>query len=83
MLEIFSLYAKREIVEKHNRYALYHPSAEAVASMIVDMPYKITNAVLVNTTLYFMIGLRRDAGAFFFFLLISFSMMLSMSMFFR
>ncbi|KAF2450443.1 ABC multidrug transporter [Karstenula rhodostoma CBS 690.94] len=83
MLEIFSLYAKREIVEKHNRYTLYHPSAEALASMIVDMPYKITNAVLVNTTLYFMVNLRRDAGSFFFFFLISFSMLLSMSMFFR
>lgn len=30
ILEIIGLYAKRTIVEKHNRYALYHPSAEAV-----------------------------------------------------
>ncbi|KAF1971594.1 opaque-specific ABC transporter CDR3, partial [Bimuria novae-zelandiae CBS 107.79] len=83
MIEVFSLYSKREIVEKHNRYALYHPSAEAFSSMIVDMPYKVTNAVLVNTTLYFMTNLRRDAGAFFFFFLVAFSMLLAMSMFFR
>ncbi|KAL5426918.1 hypothetical protein PMIN04_001642 [Paraphaeosphaeria minitans] len=62
---------------------MMHPSAEALASMIVDMPYKITNAVIVNTTLYFMANLRRDAGSFFFFFLVAFSMLLSMSMFFR
>ncbi|KAF2995891.1 hypothetical protein E8E13_004640 [Curvularia kusanoi] len=83
MLEIMSLYAKREIVEKHNRYALYHPSAEAMASMIMDLPYKILNSLAVNCTLYFMAGLRRDAGAFFFFYLIAFTTTLSMSMFFR
>lgn len=83
ILEIFSLYSKRTIIEKHNRYALYHPSAEALSSMIFDMPYKVLNCILVNTTLYWMAGLRKDAGAFFFFLLIAFSMLMSMSMFFR
>ncbi|KAH7080571.1 ABC-2 type transporter-domain-containing protein [Paraphoma chrysanthemicola] len=83
MLEIMSLYAKRTIVEKHNRYALYHPSAEAMSSMIIDMPYKITNAIIVNSTLYFMANLRREAGPFFYFLLVAFTMMMSMSMFFR
>ena len=83
LLEIMSLYAKRQIVEKHNRYALYHPSAEAISSLIVDMPYKLMNALLVNTTLYFMGNLRREPGPFFFYLLISFFTMMSMSMFFR
>lgn len=76
-------YEKRQIVEKHNRYALYHPSAEAMASLIMDLPYKITNSIVVNSTLYFMTGLRREPGPFFFFLLVSFTMTLSMSMFFR
>lgn len=83
LLEILSLYAKRTIVEKHNRYALYHPSAEAISSMIMDLPYKFSNAILVNTTLYFMSNLRREPGPFFFFLLISIATMLSMSMLFR
>lgn len=83
ILEIFSLYAKRPIVEKHNRYALYHPSTESLSSMLFDMPYKIINCILVNTTLYFMSNLRREAGAFFFFLLNAFLMLMSMSMFFR
>ncbi|KAK4223741.1 ABC-2 type transporter-domain-containing protein [Podospora fimiseda] len=82
-LEILTLYAQRPIVEKHDRYALYHPSAEAVASMLCDMPYKVANTIVFNLTLYFMTNLRREAGAFFFFLLISFFTVLAMSMIFR
>lgn len=51
--------------------------------MIVDIPYKILNCILVTTTLYFMANLRRDAGSYFFFLLVGFTTGLSMSMFFR
>ncbi|KAG6090993.1 ZEB2-regulated ABC transporter 1 [Claviceps sp. LM220 group G6] len=82
-LEILTLYSQRPIVEKHARYALYHPSAEAISSMLCDVPYKIANAILFNLTLYFMTNLRREVGAFFFFLLISFSTVLVMSMIFR
>ncbi|KAF7560817.1 hypothetical protein G7046_g3318 [Stylonectria norvegica] len=82
-LEILTLYSQRPIVEKHSRYALYHPAAEAVSSMICDMPYKVTNAITFNLALYFMTNLRREPGPFFFFLLISFSTVLVMSMIFR
>ncbi|KAL6707692.1 Multidrug resistance protein [Coniothyrium glycines] len=82
-LEMLTLYAQRPIVEKHARYALYHPSAEAFASMLTDMPYKIINAIIFNLILYFMTNLRRTPGNFFFFLLISFTLTLVMSMFFR
>ena len=51
--------------------------------MIVDVPYKIANCIIVNSTLYFMANLRREPGAFFFFLLTAFTMGLSMSMLFR
>lgn len=70
-------------MEKHNRYALYHPSAEAIASMLCDMPYKILNAFTYNLTLYFMTNLRREPGAFFYFLLLTFITTLCMSMIFR
>ncbi|KAI5452128.1 Multidrug resistance protein [Naganishia albida] len=82
-LEILTLYAQRAIVEKHVRFAFYHASAEAFASMLTDMPYKILNSIIFNITLYFMTNLRREAGAFFFFYLISFFLTLTMSMFFR
>lgn len=83
ILEIISLYAKRRIIEKHARNALYHPSAEALSSMVVDLPYKIVNAVITNITMYFMGNLRREPGAFFFFLLVIFTTTMTMSMLFR
>ncbi|KAF5256808.1 hypothetical protein FOXYS1_12697 [Fusarium oxysporum] len=83
ILEINTLYAQRPIVEKHARYALYHPSAEAFASMACDLPYKVLNAIVFNIVLYFMTNLNREPGAFFFFLLISFFTVLTMSMIFR
>ncbi|XEU95216.1 hypothetical protein FSHL1_000500 [Fusarium sambucinum] len=83
ILEIMTLYAKRNIVEKHARYALYHPSAEALSSMVVDLPYKIFNTIMMNTTMYFMGNLHRDPGHFFFFLLVSFVTTLNFSMLFR
>jgi len=51
--------------------------------MLCDMPYKVVNAIIFNLTLYFMTNLRREPGAFFFFLLISFATVLAMSMIFR
>lgn len=81
MLDIFMVHQKRKIVEKHNRYALYHPSAESIASIIADIPFKILNSLLVNMTMYFMSNLRREPGAFFFFLLVSFIMTMAVSPF--
>ena len=47
------------------------------------MPYKILNTIIFNLTLYFMTNLNRHPGNFFFFLLISFVLTLTMSMVFR
>ncbi|KAL4919817.1 CDR ABC transporter-domain-containing protein [Aspergillus aurantiobrunneus] len=54
-LEVLTLYSKRKIVEKHVRYALYHPSMEALASIAMDILFK-----LVNVTAYFTGNLRRE-----------------------
>ncbi|KAL6915284.1 hypothetical protein FSST1_006779 [Fusarium sambucinum] len=83
ILEIMLLYAKRPIVEKHNRYALYHPSAEALSSIIIDLPYKTVNAIICNTVLYFMCNLRPETGPYFFFLMGIYLVTLTMSMMFR
>lgn len=51
--------------------------------MLCDLPYKVTNTIIFNTTLYFITNLRREPGPFFFFLLFSFVTVLNMSMIFR
>ncbi|CAH2353807.1 pleiotropic ABC efflux transporter of multiple drugs [[Candida] railenensis] len=83
MLEIFSLYEARPIVEKHKKYALYHPSADALASIITELPAKISVCIAFNLVLYFMINFRREPGHFFFYLLINFFATLAMSHLFR
>ena len=51
VIEIITLYAQRPIIEKHKRYAFYHPSADALASVIVDFPQKLANALVFNTVI--------------------------------
>ncbi|KAH8695317.1 ABC-2 type transporter-domain-containing protein [Talaromyces proteolyticus] len=82
-LEVLTLYVQRPVVEKHAKYALYHPFSEAAASMICDLPCKIISTVCFNVPVYFMSDLRREAGAFFTFLLLSFTCTLTMSSIFR
>ncbi|OJJ97758.1 hypothetical protein ASPACDRAFT_1858481 [Aspergillus aculeatus ATCC 16872] len=82
-LEILTLWQQRPIVEKHDKYALYHPSAEAISSMLVDLPSKLIVSVVFNIILYFMSNLRRTAGHFFVFYLFSVTVTLTMSNIFR
>ncbi|PSR83352.1 ABC-2 type transporter [Coniella lustricola] len=70
--EINNLYAQRPIVEKHASYAFYHPATEALAGIVADIPVKFITAAVFNIVLYFMACLRREAGAFFLFFLITY-----------
>lgn len=81
--EVLTMWAQRPIVEKHTRYAFYHPSAEAVASMICDLPNKLLTSLFFNLILYFMADLHRSPSAFFTFYSFSLACLLTMSMFFR
>lgn len=83
VLEVMNLFAQRPIVEKHNRYALYHPSAEAIATFIADLPTKIVSSVIFDLTIYFMTNLRREVGPFFIFFMFSFLSTITMSIIFR
>ncbi|EZG03190.1 hypothetical protein H106_06691 [Trichophyton rubrum CBS 735.88] len=82
-LEILTLWHQRPIVEKHDKYALYHPSSEAISSILVDMPAKLAVAIVFNLIIYFMTNLRRTPGHFFIFFLFSFTTTLTMSNVFR
>ncbi|KAI0197464.1 ABC-2 type transporter-domain-containing protein [Astrocystis sublimbata] len=81
--EILLMWKQRPIVEKHNRYALYHPVADSIASIISDLPNKFLSAVLFQTVLYFFTNLRRTAAEFFTWFLFTLVLVLTMSMWFR
>ncbi|KAF2756238.1 hypothetical protein EJ05DRAFT_518928 [Pseudovirgaria hyperparasitica] len=81
--EVLTMWAQRPIVEKQSRYSLYHPSAEALASMLADLPSKIIASLAFNLSIYLLTNLRRAPAAFFTFYLFGFTCHLTMSMFFR
>ena len=83
LLELMALYEARPVVEKHKQYALYRPSAESIASIITEMPSKIIICICFNLVYYFMIHFKREAGPFFFYLLLNFAGTLAMSHLFR
>ncbi|KAJ8071471.1 hypothetical protein OCU04_001791 [Sclerotinia nivalis] len=81
--EINNLYSQRPIVEKQASYAFYHPFTEALAGVVVDIPVKFAIATGFNIILYFLAGLKREAGAFFIFFLFNFVAILTMSQIYR
>jgi ABC-type multidrug transport system ATPase subunit len=78
-LEVLTQYAQRPIVEKQSRYGFYHASAEAYASVIMDLPYKIGNCIGFNLVFYFMTNMNRAPGPFFFYLFVNFLLVLALS----
>ncbi len=83
MVEVATQYGQRPIVEKHKSYAFYHPFSDSLASLFADWPFKLVNVFIFDVILYFMTGLRREAGAFFILLLTTYLSTLVMSTFFR
>lgn len=57
----------------------YHPSADALACILHDLPWKIASVLAMNLIIYFMTNLRREAGHFFFFLFVVFLIFQTMS----
>ncbi|KAM5346289.1 hypothetical protein ACJ41O_009294 [Fusarium nematophilum] len=81
--EISNMFAQREIVTKHASFAFYHPAAEAAAGIVADIPIKFATAAVFNIVLYFLAGLRREAGNFFLYFLITYMSIFVMSAVFR
>ncbi|GME73197.1 unnamed protein product [Ambrosiozyma monospora] len=83
MLEILALFEARGIVEKHKKYALYHPSADAFASILTEIPAKLVTSIGFNLIFYFMVNFRRSPGHFFFYYLMNIMCTFVMSHMFR
>ncbi|CUM66587.1 uncharacterized protein PRCAT00004256001 [Priceomyces carsonii] len=83
LLEILSIFESKQIVEKHRNYALYRPSADALASILTELPNKIILSTAFNFPVYFLVNLRRNPGRFFFYWLMVFVATITMSHIFR
>ena len=81
--EVTDSFAGRPVLQKHKQFALYHPAAFCVAQIILDIPiilFQISHFALV---MYFMVGLRNDAAAFFTYWIFLFAVGMSMTTLFR
>jgi ATP-binding cassette subfamily G (WHITE) protein 2 (PDR) len=99
LVEISSQFAQRPIVvcthtplvtsvidyfkEKQSGFAMYHPGIDAISSLISLYPLKLLGVSLFNIILYFLAGLKREAGPFFIFMLFTYTMVLIMASIFR
>jgi hypothetical protein len=65
------LWEHQPIIKKQQQYRFYHPSAEAIASMVADLPNKILLSTVLNVLVYFLANMRRSSAALFTFYLFS------------
>ncbi|KAF4998964.1 hypothetical protein FGRMN_2763 [Fusarium graminum] len=81
--EVTDSFTGRPILAKHRSFALYNPAAVVIAQVVADLPIMLFQVSHFGLVLYFMVGLKMTAGAFFTYLLINYTTALSMTSFFR
>lgn len=81
--EVTDSFAGRPVLAKHKAFALYHPAASCIAQIVIDIPVLAFQVTQFSIVIYFLTGLKSDAGAFFTFWLIVFSIAMCMTAVFR
>lgn len=83
MSEVTDSFTGRPVLIKHKRFALYHPAAFCIAQIAADIPVLLIQVSHFSIVLYFMVGLKTDAGAFFTFWVLVFTTTMCMTALFR
>lgn len=60
------------MIIRHKTFAFYRPSAVCISRALVDIPFIAIQCIISSLIIYFLSGLRVDAGAFFIFLVYTF-----------
>lgn len=81
--EVTDSFAGRPVLAKHKSFAFYHPAAFCLAQIAADIPILLLQSTQFSIILYFLTGLRPEAGAFFTFLTIIFTLAMCMASVFR
>ncbi|RBR24283.1 uncharacterized protein FIESC28_02773 [Fusarium coffeatum] len=81
--EVTDSFTGRPILAKQRQFALYHPAAFVIAHVVADLPILLFQVSHFGIVLYFMVGLKATAGAFFTYLIINYVSALSMTSFYR
>ncbi len=81
--EVTDSFTGRPILAKHRSFALYNPAAICIAQVIADFPILLFQVTHFGLVLYFMVGLKTTAAAFFTYLATNFITAMTMTAFFR
>lgn len=83
MSEVTDSFSGRPILAKHKSFAFFHPAAVCIAQLATDIPILIFQVTQFSLVVYFLTGLEREAGTFFFFWFVLFSIAMCMTAIFR
>ncbi|KAI9162747.1 ATPase [Paramyrothecium foliicola] len=81
--EVTDSFSGRPVLAKHRAFALYRPAAICIAQIAADVPILIFQVTHFGLVLYFMVGLKMSAAAFFTYLTTNFVTAMAMTAFFR
>lgn len=81
--EVTDSFFGRPVLAKHRRFALHHPAAWCLAQIITDIPIILFQVSVFSVVIYFLVGLRSSAEAFFTFWFIILSATVCLTAFFR
>lgn len=83
MSEVTDSFTGRPTLAKHKAFAFFHPAAFCIAQIAADIPVILFQITHFSVVLYFMVGLKQTAGAFFTFYVILFATTMCMTALFR
>ncbi|KAF9893857.1 hypothetical protein FE257_010027 [Aspergillus nanangensis] len=83
MSEVTESFKGRPVLVKHKGFGFYHPAAFCLSQITADFPVLLFQCTIFSIVMYWMVGLRVDAGAFFTFWAILFTTTLCITALFR
>ncbi|KAJ5148289.1 hypothetical protein N7476_000116 [Penicillium atrosanguineum] len=83
MSEVTESFKGRPILIKHKSFAMYHPAAFCLAQIMADFPVLLFQCSIFSVVIYWMVGLKHTAAAFFTFWAILFTTTLCITALFR
>ncbi|KAL0260144.1 hypothetical protein SLS55_005890 [Diplodia seriata] len=83
MSEVTDSFSGRPVLAKHRSFALYHPAAFCIAQIAADIPVLLFQITHFSLVIYFMVGLKATAAAFFTYWVTLFVVTMAMTALFR
>ena len=83
MSEVTDSFTGRPVLAKHKSFAFFHPAAFCIAQIAADIPVLFFQISVFTVVVYFMVGLKVTAAAFFTHWVVVFSTTICMTALFR